>query len=133
MHRIIRPHHTSHILDLKIRSRASLLQPVLLCTCVFCMQHCADTRESFVLQLTSLDAGQASRPPSYYVCSRCQQGGHLKKDCPTNGDPSFDIKKISLGIPISRTRLLKDQSGLTGGDGVMRLLDGRLVLTVPAE
>jgi protein MPE1 len=85
------------------------------------------------LHLKLCNAGQAVRPPPYYVCGRCQQGGHYKKDCPTNGDPAYDPKKITTGIPNSRTRLLEDQSGSTGGDGVMRLLDGRLVLTVPDE
>eukprot|EP00281_Chroomonas_sp_CCMP1168_P027467 CAMPEP_0206238848 /NCGR_PEP_ID=MMETSP0047_2-20121206/15045_1 /ASSEMBLY_ACC=CAM_ASM_000192 /TAXON_ID=195065 /ORGANISM="Chroomonas mesostigmatica_cf, Strain CCMP1168" /LENGTH=391 /DNA_ID=CAMNT_0053663433 /DNA_START=40 /DNA_END=1212 /DNA_ORIENTATION=- len=75
----------------------------------------------------------ATKPPPYYVCSRCEQGGHWKKDCPTNGDPAYDTKKYSVGIPISRTRVLRDQSGQTSGDGIMRLPDGRLVLTVPAD
>jgi protein MPE1 len=74
-----------------------------------------------------------SKPPPYYVCARCEQPGHWKKDCPTNGDPAYDQKKFAVGIPTSRARVLKDQTGQTAGDGVMRLTDGRLVLTAPAE
>ncbi|CAN1152996.1 E3 ubiquitin ligase PQT3-like [Linum perenne] len=32
-------------------------------------------------------------PPSGYVCHRCGIKGHFIKDCPTNGDPKFNLSK----------------------------------------
>ncbi|CAL1408359.1 unnamed protein product [Linum trigynum] len=32
-------------------------------------------------------------PPTGYVCHRCGIKGHFIQDCPTNGDPSFDLRK----------------------------------------
>lgn len=37
--------------------------------------------------------------PPNYVCHRCRQKGHLISDCPTNGNPDFDLKKTPKGIP----------------------------------
>ena len=37
--------------------------------------------------------------PPNYVCHRCRQPGHLISDCPTNGNPDFDLKKAPKGIP----------------------------------
>ncbi|KAM3319954.1 E3 ubiquitin ligase PQT3-like [Capsicum chacoense] len=36
------------------------------------------------------------RPPSGYVCHRCNVPGHYIQHCPTNGDPNYDIKKVKL-------------------------------------
>ncbi|KAJ8565523.1 hypothetical protein K7X08_008099 [Anisodus acutangulus] len=36
------------------------------------------------------------RPPSGYVCHRCNVPGHFIQHCPTNGDPNYDIKKKSM-------------------------------------
>lgn len=33
-------------------------------------------------------------PPPQYVCHRCQGQGHWISNCPTNGDPKFDFKRI---------------------------------------
>ncbi len=49
------------------------------------------------------------------------------------GDPAFDERKFAVGVPICRTRVLADQSGVGAGLDVMRLPDGRLVQCVPAE
>ncbi len=40
-------------------------------------------------------------PPPNYKCHRCTQKGHFIQHCPTNGDPSFDIKiyRNPTGIP----------------------------------
>jgi hypothetical protein len=77
--------------------------------------------------------GSGAKPPSHYICNRCEKPGHWKKDCPTMGDPAFDERKFAVGVPICRTRVLADQSGLGAGLDVMRLPDGRLVQCVPAE
>lgn len=37
--------------------------------------------------------------PKDYTCHRCGVKGHLISDCPTNGNPEFDIKKSPKGIP----------------------------------
>lgn len=37
--------------------------------------------------------------PPNYVCHRCKLKGHLISDCPTNGDPAFDIKRKDKGVP----------------------------------
>ncbi len=44
---------------------------------------------------------QATVPPLFYTCHRCNQKGHFIQNCPTNGDPDFDIKvyKNATGIP----------------------------------
>ncbi|XP_060216766.1 E3 ubiquitin ligase PQT3-like [Lycium barbarum] len=36
------------------------------------------------------------KPPSGYVCHRCNMPGHFIQHCPTNGDPNYDIKKVKL-------------------------------------
>eukprot|EP00291_Cryptomonas_curvata_P004989 CAMPEP_0172206070 /NCGR_PEP_ID=MMETSP1050-20130122/32999_1 /TAXON_ID=233186 /ORGANISM="Cryptomonas curvata, Strain CCAP979/52" /LENGTH=470 /DNA_ID=CAMNT_0012885083 /DNA_START=21 /DNA_END=1430 /DNA_ORIENTATION=- len=77
--------------------------------------------------------GSGAKPPSHYICNRCEKPGHWKKDCPTMGDPAFDERKFAVGVPICRTRVLADQSGVGAGLDVMRLPDGRLVQCVPAE
>jgi hypothetical protein len=80
-----------------------------------------------------LAPGSGAKPPSHYICNRCEKPGHWKKDCPTMGDPAFDERKFAVGVPICRTRVLADQSGAGAGLDVMRLPDGRLVQCVPAE
>lgn len=37
--------------------------------------------------------------PPGYRCHRCKIEGHLISDCPTNGDPKFDIMKPNKGQP----------------------------------
>eukprot|EP00250_Pteridium_aquilinum_P022152 c25310_g1_i2 orf=879-3782(-) len=34
-------------------------------------------------------------PHAGYVCHRCGQPGHFIQHCPTNGDPAYDLKKVS--------------------------------------
>ncbi|XP_017231853.1 E3 ubiquitin ligase PQT3-like isoform X2 [Daucus carota subsp. sativus] len=40
-------------------------------------------------------------PPPGYVCHRCKVPGHFIQHCPTNGDPTFDLKRTKppTGIP----------------------------------
>jgi len=75
----------------------------------------------------------ASKPPPNYTCNRCDKPGHWKKDCPTLGDPAYDQKKFSVGIPVSRTRIISEEDAALSTEGVMRLPDGRYVQCMPSE
>eukprot|EP00960_Hanusia_phi_P058687 763953-Hanusia_phi.AAC.2 len=87
------------------------------------------------LRKVTVKSGQptAAKPPPYYLCDRCKQAGHWKKDCPTIGDPAYDQKKTAVGIPISRTRVITEAEAANATEGVMRLPDGRLVQCMPNE
>ena len=78
-------------------------------------------------------AGGASKPPPFYICNRCEKPGHWKKDCPTIGDAAYDQKKFSVGIPVSRTKVISEEDAAASSEGVMRLPDGRLVQCMPSE
>ncbi|KAL3383105.1 hypothetical protein AABB24_002545 [Solanum stoloniferum] len=39
-------------------------------------------------------------PPPGYVCHRCKVPGHFIQHCPTNGDPNYDIKKVSASVAV---------------------------------
>ncbi|KAK9086852.1 hypothetical protein Syun_029246 [Stephania yunnanensis] len=57
-------------------------------------------------------------PHAGYICRRCNISGHFIWDCPTNGDPNYDIKKLKppTGIPKSMLMTTSDGSyALTGG------------------
>ncbi|KAK9086850.1 hypothetical protein Syun_029244 [Stephania yunnanensis] len=57
-------------------------------------------------------------PHAGYICRRCNIPGHFIWDCPTNGDPNYDIKKLKppTGIPKSMLMTTSDGSyALTGG------------------
>lgn len=45
------------------------------------------------------DLKKNAKPPPHYTCHRCKQKGHYIEDCPTNGNPDFDLKKASKGMP----------------------------------
>ncbi|XP_024544726.1 E3 ubiquitin ligase PARAQUAT TOLERANCE 3 [Selaginella moellendorffii] len=66
-------------------------------------------------------------PPAGYVCHRCGQPGHFIQQCPTNGDPNYDIKKVRLPVGIPRTRLRLDQ------EGSYVLPDGSVAMMQPDE
>jgi len=72
-------------------------------------------------------------PPAHYICNRCEKPGHWKKDCPTIGDVAFDQKKFSVGIPVSRTKIISEEDAAASSEGVRRLPDGRLVQCMPSE
>ncbi len=51
-------------------------------------------------------------PPLNYICHRCSNKGHYIQHCPTNGDPTFDIKiyKNPTGIPKTFLSATDDES-----------------------
>ncbi|EFJ37660.1 hypothetical protein SELMODRAFT_74793 [Selaginella moellendorffii] len=80
------------------------------------------------LLLTLVVSGRGSGgPPAGYVCHRCGQPGHFIQQCPTNGDPNYDIKKVRLPVGIPRTRLRLDQ------EGSYVLPDGSVAMMQPDE
>lgn len=66
-------------------------------------------------------------PPSSYVCRRCKVPGHFIQHCPTNGDPTFDIKKTKppTGIPHSML--------MASPDGSYTLPNGDVAVLKPNE
>lgn len=48
--------------------------------------------------------GQRKVPPPGYVCYRCNLPGHFIYECPTNGDPAYNVQRKTLtmhGVPKS--------------------------------
>ncbi|KAL2642125.1 hypothetical protein R1flu_009712 [Riccia fluitans] len=66
-------------------------------------------------------------PPQGYVCHRCGQPGHFIQHCPTNGDPTYDIRRVKLPVGIPKTRLKADQ------EGSYILPDGSVAVMQPDE
>ncbi|KAK9086865.1 hypothetical protein Syun_029259 [Stephania yunnanensis] len=57
-------------------------------------------------------------PHAGYICRRCNIPGHFIWDCPTNGDPNYDIKKLKPPTGIPKSMLMTTSNGsyaLTGG------------------
>ena len=57
--------------------------------------------------------------PVGYVCHRCGKGGHFIAECPTLGDPAFDVKRVRQPHGIPTTLLVKNEEGgllLPGGE-----------------
>lgn len=50
-------------------------------------------------------------PPYGYVCHRCNIPGHYIEDCPTNGDPAYDFKRVRYPTGIPSSMLEKDDQG----------------------
>ncbi|KAK1258782.1 hypothetical protein QJS04_geneDACA018693 [Acorus gramineus] len=50
-------------------------------------------------------------PPHGYVCHRCKVPGHFIQHCPTNGDPTFDIKRVKPPTGIPRSMLMATPDG----------------------
>ncbi|XP_024400814.1 E3 ubiquitin ligase PARAQUAT TOLERANCE 3 [Physcomitrium patens] len=66
-------------------------------------------------------------PPQGYVCHRCGQPGHFIQHCPTNGDPTFDMRKMKSPVGIPKTQLKADQ------EGSYILPDGSVAVMQPDE
>lgn len=50
-------------------------------------------------------------PGPTYICHRCQQPGHFIKDCPTNADPNFELKRVRMPAGIPMTMLHRSTQG----------------------
>ncbi|KAL8150863.1 hypothetical protein V2J09_020671 [Rumex salicifolius] len=55
--------------------------------------------------------GERKTPPQGYVCHRCKVPGHFIQHCPTNGDHSFDIRKVTAPTGIPKTMLMANPDG----------------------
>ncbi|KAM3291833.1 E3 ubiquitin ligase PQT3-like [Capsicum chacoense] len=54
----------------------------------------SSTRSSFLNGFGRGGMEYWKKPPSGYVCHRCNVPGHFIQHCPTNGDPNYGIKKV---------------------------------------
>ncbi|XP_024525023.1 E3 ubiquitin ligase PARAQUAT TOLERANCE 3 isoform X1 [Selaginella moellendorffii] len=54
---------------------------------------------------------QKKVPHQGYICHRCGVAGHFIQHCPTNGDPSYDVKKMKMPSGIPRTMLVANPDG----------------------
>ncbi|PKA47049.1 E3 ubiquitin-protein ligase COP1 [Apostasia shenzhenica] len=50
-------------------------------------------------------------PPAGYVCHRCKIPGHFIQHCPTNGDPTYDIKRVKPPTGIPKSMLMATPEG----------------------
>ncbi|XP_023552396.1 E3 ubiquitin ligase PQT3-like isoform X2 [Cucurbita pepo subsp. pepo] len=50
-------------------------------------------------------------PPQGYVCHRCKVPGHFIQHCPTNGDPTYDIKRVKPPTGIPKSMLMATPDG----------------------
>ena len=51
-------------------------------------------------------------PPSDYRCPRCDAyGEHWIQECPTQGDPAYDRKRVRPPVGIPMTRLARSEEG----------------------
>ncbi|KAL8103179.1 E3 ubiquitin ligase PARAQUAT TOLERANCE 3-like isoform X2 [Apium graveolens] len=66
-------------------------------------------------------------PPPGYVCHRCKVPGHFIQHCPTNGDPTFDIRKVKPPTGIPKSMLMATP------DGSYALPSGAVAVLKPNE
>jgi len=64
------------------------------------VNNASDWSNHFIGQKASTSQTIKVVPPSY-ICFRCKQKGHHIKNCPTNGDPKYDVITVrgTAGIP----------------------------------
>nr|XP_017223541.1 PREDICTED: uncharacterized protein LOC108200001 isoform X2 [Daucus carota subsp. sativus] len=65
--------------------------------------------------------------PPGYVCHRCKVPGHFIQHCPTNGDPTFDIRKVKPPTGIPKSMLVPTP------DGSYALPSGAVAVLKPNE
>ncbi|XP_028549444.1 E3 ubiquitin ligase PQT3-like isoform X1 [Dendrobium catenatum] len=66
-------------------------------------------------------------PPAGYICHRCKVPGHFIQHCPTNGDPSYEIKRVKPPTGIPRSMLMATP------DGSYALPSGAVAVLKPNE
>ncbi|KAL1214001.1 E3 ubiquitin ligase PQT3-like [Cardamine amara subsp. amara] len=66
-------------------------------------------------------------PPPGYVCHRCNVPGHFIQHCPTNGDPSYDVKRVKPPTGIPKSMLMATP------DGSYSLPSGAVAVLKPNE
>ncbi|KAI3946978.1 hypothetical protein MKW98_003541 [Papaver atlanticum] len=50
-------------------------------------------------------------PPEGYICYRCKVPGHFIQHCPTNGDHSYDVKRVNPPTGIPKSMLMPTADG----------------------
>ncbi|KAK1419048.1 hypothetical protein QVD17_28204 [Tagetes erecta] len=70
---------------------------------------------------------EGKTPPPGYVCHRCKTPGHFIQHCATNGDPSFDIKRVKPPTGIPKSMLMATT------DGSYALPSGAVAVLKPNE
>eukprot|EP01094_Clydonella_sp_ATCC50884_P010860 TRINITY_DN20679_c0_g1_i1.p1 TRINITY_DN20679_c0_g1~~TRINITY_DN20679_c0_g1_i1.p1 ORF type:complete len:333 (+),score=59.68 TRINITY_DN20679_c0_g1_i1:325-1323(+) len=71
---------------------------------------------------------EARVPPPEYICHRCNQPGHYIINCPTNGDPAYDYRKVKKATGIPRA-FLKTVDGGQGAGALLLPGGGYAVMT----
>ncbi|XP_038903839.1 E3 ubiquitin ligase PQT3-like isoform X1 [Benincasa hispida] len=66
-------------------------------------------------------------PPQGYVCHRCKIPGHFIQHCPTNGDPTYDIRRVKPPTGIPKSMLMATP------DGSYALPSGAVAVLKPNE
>lgn len=66
-------------------------------------------------------------PPQGYICHRCKVPGHFIQHCPTNGDPTYDIKRVKPPTGIPKSMLMATP------DGSYALPSGAVAVLKPNE
>ncbi|XP_010440013.1 PREDICTED: E3 ubiquitin-protein ligase RBBP6-like isoform X2 [Camelina sativa] len=66
-------------------------------------------------------------PPPGYTCHRCNVPGHFIQHCPTNGDPSYDVKRVKPPTGIPKSMLMATP------DGSYSLPSGAVAVLKPNE
>ncbi|CAF1736299.1 BnaC09g20200D [Brassica napus] len=66
-------------------------------------------------------------PPPGYICHRCNVPGHLIQHCPTNGDPTYDVKRVKPPTGIPKSMLVATP------DGSYSLPSGAVAVLKPNE
>jgi len=90
-----------------------------------------ETQKSMIIQSNFNKMIPNKPPPSNYLCHRCGKPGHYIQNCPTNGDPRFNIARGTNGIP---TSMLKRVEGPGGTEkGVLKTKGGDYVVMQASE
>lgn len=72
--------------------------------------------------------GDVKPPPPTYQCHRCQGYGHWINQCPTNGDPKFDFKRVKKATGIPKAFLQAVAEGEAPEEGTLLLPDGNFAV-----